>query len=280
MSFLKELIEDFTGKDKAQNDGPPGHYPQSQQYGASQAYNGPPPVSPPWVAEWDSRDNRWLYVNRETGERTFEHPQNQGYRGQGQGGFYEQEPAKQSHTGRNVALGAAAGLAGGALAMHEGEKIGECLQDYDLFPGIGSCHTLTWQLIIFQRTNGMKINTGSTTTSQTASKTWKTFPKMLPSGLEGRLGKWRISLKTSRTNGMMGFKMSKMFQRTLQGGPEDELVMLRGLETTSTASVTILETRTTKAAMMLETGTTTSKGEHQVCCKLAGMLARYLTGPP
>lgn len=143
MSFLKELIEDFTGKDKVQNEGPPGYYPQSQQYGASQTYNGPPPVSPPWVAEWDSRDNRWLYVNRETRERTFEYPQNQGYRGQAQGEFYEQEPAKQSHTGRNVALGAAAGLAGGALAMHEGEKIGKCVEEHILSPKIGSCHGST-----------------------------------------------------------------------------------------------------------------------------------------
>lgn len=134
MSFLKDLIEDFTGNQKSQNGGSQGYYPQQQQYGSAQSYNGPPPVSPPWVAEWDSRDNRWLYVNRETGERTFEHPQNRGYgappnqdyRGQGQGGYYQQEPPKQSHNGRNVALGAVAGLAGGALLMHEGHKVGKC----------------------------------------------------------------------------------------------------------------------------------------------------------
>lgn len=133
MSFIKDLIEDFTGSGKPQNAGPPGYYPQQQQYGQPQVYNGPPQVPPPWVAEWDSRDNRWLYVNRETGERTFEYPQTRGYdtkpgqdfRGYGQQDFYQQGPAKKSHTGRNVALGAVAGVAGGALLMHEGEKIGK-----------------------------------------------------------------------------------------------------------------------------------------------------------
>ncbi|KAK5051568.1 hypothetical protein LTR84_003220 [Exophiala bonariae] len=147
MSFLKDLIKDFTGNQKPQNEGPPGYYPPQQQYGSSQSYNGPPqqqygssqsyngppPISPPWIAEWDSRDSRWLYVNRETGERTFDHPQNrsygpptnQDYRGERQGEYYQQQPPKQSHTGRNVALGAVAGLAGGALLMHEGEKVEE-----------------------------------------------------------------------------------------------------------------------------------------------------------
>jgi hypothetical protein len=149
MSFIKELIEDFAGSGKPQNNGPPGYYPQQQQYGQSQAYNGPPQVPPPWVAEWDSRDNRWLYVNRETGERTFEFPQTRGYdanpgrdyRGYGQGNAYQQEPAKTSHTGRNVALGAAAGVVGGALLMHEGEKIGKWYMG-DLNSMLHSCRNL------------------------------------------------------------------------------------------------------------------------------------------
>jgi len=109
-------------------------YPQNQ-YNQSQNYNSPPQVPPPWVAEWDARDNRWFYVNRETGERTFEQPQQtygggnndgnygQDYSGQSQRGYYEQEPQKQSHTGRNLAFGAVAGVVGGALLMHEGEKV-------------------------------------------------------------------------------------------------------------------------------------------------------------
>lgn len=133
--------------------------PYQNQYNQPQSYNGPPQVPYPWVAEWDARDNRWLFVNRETGQRTFDHPQqsygggggggnypggggnypggygqgpNQGYGqeygGQAQRGYYEQqEPKRQSHTGRNIALGAAAGVLGGALLMHEGEKVGTYL---------------------------------------------------------------------------------------------------------------------------------------------------------
>ena len=139
MSFLKDLIGDFAGNNKRQNEGPPGYYPQQQQYdqsqssngppypqqqpyGQSQSSNGPPQVPPPWIAEWDARDNRWLYVNRETGERTFEYPQARG--NSDRGNSSQEEPRKASHTGRNVALGAVAGLAGGALLMHEGKKVG------------------------------------------------------------------------------------------------------------------------------------------------------------
>ena len=107
-----------------------GYYPQQQNS------NSAPQVPPPWVAEWDNRDNCWIYVNRETGQRTFEFPHQpyggnnygggygQQYQGGDQRGSYQQEPPKQSHTGRNVALGAAAGLIGGALLMHEGHKVG------------------------------------------------------------------------------------------------------------------------------------------------------------
>lgn len=124
-----------------------------QQYG-NQGYGqrGPPQVPPPWIAEWDPSQNRYIFINRETGQRTHEFPQQsyggQGYgsgyggggyeqRGQGgygqqggygyeqrgQGGYNEPPPQHKSHTGRNVALAGIAGLAGGALLMHEGEKV-------------------------------------------------------------------------------------------------------------------------------------------------------------
>jgi hypothetical protein len=92
----------------------------------------------PWVAEWDDRDGRYFYINRENGERTFQHPQpsyggdgygersyNQSSGGQEQRGYDEPEPEKKDHHVRNTFLGAAAGLLGGALLMHEGEKVGE-----------------------------------------------------------------------------------------------------------------------------------------------------------
>ncbi|KAK7888573.1 hypothetical protein LTR67_008919 [Exophiala xenobiotica] len=106
-----------------------------QQYGQAQNYNNERPRVPePWVTEWDARDNRWIFVNRQTGDRSFEYPQQsynsgyggnnvQEYDGQNQRGYYEQEPQKESHTGRNVALGVVGGALGGALLMHEGEKV-------------------------------------------------------------------------------------------------------------------------------------------------------------
>jgi hypothetical protein len=148
MGFLGELISDFThSKQSGQQQG------GQQSSGGSQ---GPPPVSPPWHAEWDGRDNRWLFVNQQTGERTFTYPgpgfaQQQGsYRtpqqgyGYGQGGYsnqgaynqgsynptnssYQQQEQekKQGGNGWKYAAAGAAGVAGGALLMHEGENIRE-----------------------------------------------------------------------------------------------------------------------------------------------------------
>ena len=119
-----------------------------------------PPLPPPWYAEWDQRDQRWLFVNPETGQRTFNHPHpnyQQNYGGYQQGGYepqqrgygqqqysqggygqqggygpqqggygqqqgYQQAPqqAQKSHKGLEYgALGAVAGVAAGAFAMHE-----------------------------------------------------------------------------------------------------------------------------------------------------------------
>lgn len=75
-----------------------------------------------------------MFINRETGERTHNFPNqvgyNSGYRDGGSyrqqatyGDGYEQYQQRPSHTGRNAALGAAAGLAGGAFLMHEGHEI-------------------------------------------------------------------------------------------------------------------------------------------------------------
>ena len=144
------------------------HYPQAPQH---------PPLPPPWYSEWDAQDRRPIFINPQTGERTFEHPmpsympsggygqggypppggydrreqeyergggyQQGGYGGQpagygsygqqqmgGYGGGYEQEKHEKKSGGHGLAygaMGAVAGLAGGALLMHEGEKVGESI---------------------------------------------------------------------------------------------------------------------------------------------------------
>jgi len=141
MGFLNNLVSEFTHS---------GQSGQGQQAGGpSQA---PPPVSPPWYAEWDARDNRWLFVNQQTGERTFTYPgpgyaQQQGNYGAppqgqyGQGGYnnqgaynqgsynptqQQQQPEKKSGgNGWKYAAAGVAGVAGGALLMHEGHEMHE-----------------------------------------------------------------------------------------------------------------------------------------------------------
>jgi hypothetical protein len=111
---------------------------QQQGYGSGQ---GTPQVPPPWRAVWDDRENRWLFINEQNGERTFQHPgqagQAGGYGGgygssynQGPqyGGYEQQQQQPQQKKNHNVAygaMGAAAGLAGGALLMHEGHEVKE-----------------------------------------------------------------------------------------------------------------------------------------------------------
>ncbi|THX74915.1 hypothetical protein D6D05_06760 [Aureobasidium pullulans] len=119
-----------------------GYGGQQQGYGGpQQGYNsgqGTPQVPPPWRAVWDDRDNRWLFINDQNGERTFEHPGRTGGYGsynqgppQGQYGGYEQQQQQPQHQKKNHnglaygAMGAAAGLAGGALLMHEGHEVKE-----------------------------------------------------------------------------------------------------------------------------------------------------------
>ena len=130
------------------NERPQGYQASSQGYqspsqgyqSTSQSYQAQPQVPYPWVAEWDDRDRRWIFINRENGERTFQHPQpsysgggggygersyNQDYGGEERRGYDEQQPEKKDHHVRNTVMGAAAGVLGGALLMHEGEKVGE-----------------------------------------------------------------------------------------------------------------------------------------------------------
>lgn len=128
--------------DKAQGGG--GHSDQPSGYGS---LSSPPPPSGgdlpyPWIARWDDQSQRYYYVNEQTGETTWEHPGSSygggGYGGGGYGGGYgggggygeypqEQQEPKKDHNMVYGVGGVALGLAGGALAMHEGEKIRESI---------------------------------------------------------------------------------------------------------------------------------------------------------
>ncbi|KZT23595.1 hypothetical protein NEOLEDRAFT_1136398 [Neolentinus lepideus HHB14362 ss-1] len=144
MNFVTGLVEEFTHK---------GHRTQPQQQQYQQPYQqsggnysnagGPPQVPRPWVARWDEPARRWIYINEATGERTFEYPgrgeyyqsgppPQQYYDGgreqYGAGERYYEQPARSSGGGRHSglmygAVGAAAGLAGGALLDHEAHKV-------------------------------------------------------------------------------------------------------------------------------------------------------------
>lgn len=155
--FLGNLINEFThqggssSEQQQQQQGSyGGGYQQQQQYGGQQQQQqqGAPQVYPPWRAVWDQEDGRWLYINDQNGERTFEHPSHQaGYGagsnpnnyGQGYSEQYNQgapqasysnapqaAPQKSNHNGLKYgAIGVAAGLAGGFLIDHEAHKVEE-----------------------------------------------------------------------------------------------------------------------------------------------------------
>ncbi|KAI4924258.1 uncharacterized protein J4E92_007339 [Alternaria infectoria] len=163
MGFLSELISDFTSSGKQdqqqqQQSGYGQYPPQQQQQGYSQYpppqhSQQPPPVSPPWYAEWDQRENRWIFVNQQNGERTYQYPgpgyaqqqgnygapPPQGGYGYGQDGYSnqgayqqsaydptrsgQQQEEKSGGNGWKYAAAGVAGVAGGALLMHESDKI-------------------------------------------------------------------------------------------------------------------------------------------------------------
>ncbi|KAH9876603.1 hypothetical protein J1614_003734 [Plenodomus biglobosus] len=173
MGFLSNLVSEFTHSGQLQGQQGQGQYGGGQQYGNSQQQYGggqqeyggppqhssqsPPPVSLPWIAEWDGRDSRWLFVNQQTGERTFTYPgpgyaQQQGNYGSPQNGYgnnssgysnqgaygqqsynptdsgHQQDQKENGGNGWKYAAAGVAGVAGGALLMHEGENIKDDLE--------------------------------------------------------------------------------------------------------------------------------------------------------
>lgn len=61
--FVEKLFDSFTG----QND-------QNQQQQQSQ-----PQLPPGWISQWDDREQRYIYINESTGERSWEVPQQGGF---------------------------------------------------------------------------------------------------------------------------------------------------------------------------------------------------------
>ncbi|GFF40542.1 hypothetical protein IFM58399_05960 [Aspergillus lentulus] len=147
--MIEKVAEKATGGSTSSNSGGGGYssYNQQPSYGGQgQGYNsGPAPPQDlpyPWVARWDDRDQRWFYVNEQTGERSWERPYggsggpSYGERSYGQpqtsygyegayGQSQEQRPEHKDHSMMYGAAAGAAGLVGGAILMHEGEKIHE-----------------------------------------------------------------------------------------------------------------------------------------------------------
>jgi len=84
MDFLKEIGQ-MVGGNQNYNQGQGGYGGQGQsQGGYGSGYGGgqgqgqgrgaPPNVPRPWYAEWDDRENRWVFINEENGRRTHEYP--------------------------------------------------------------------------------------------------------------------------------------------------------------------------------------------------------------
>lgn len=155
-----------------------GGYGEGGGYSSYDSRAPPPRDLPyPWRAEWEPQQNRYIFVNPQNGERTFEYPRNGGqgqahgasydggygggqYGGpSGPGGYEHPGPQYQQHQGGSgypmgpqggssstqeqiheekkksgghgwmgAALGAAAGLAGGAFLMHEGHEVKEKIE--------------------------------------------------------------------------------------------------------------------------------------------------------
>ncbi|KAI9373787.1 hypothetical protein BJX61DRAFT_541455 [Aspergillus egyptiacus] len=170
MGFLTSLISDAI-ESKLGNSHSSSSEPQPQpQPGPSYApgYDSAPQAPYPWIPRWDGQQQRWYFVNEQTGESSWVVPgsgsgsgsgsyggpqagyygareeQYGGYYGSGQG-YGEQESEsreKKDHSMLYAAGGAAVGVLGGAVLAHEAgeaydsfeEKKDDLEQDVEDFP--------------------------------------------------------------------------------------------------------------------------------------------------
>ncbi|KAL1880091.1 hypothetical protein Daus18300_001454 [Diaporthe australafricana] len=59
MGFLGDVISEVVG---------------NSVDGGNDSPSDPPYVQPPWVSRWDGEAGRWIFINEETGERSWEKP--------------------------------------------------------------------------------------------------------------------------------------------------------------------------------------------------------------
>ncbi|KAF7115160.1 hypothetical protein CNMCM5793_001394 [Aspergillus hiratsukae] len=128
--LLGNIIEKVVEKASGSGGGGYSSYEQQPSYGG-QGYGQPAPPQDlpyPWVARWDERDQRWFYVNEQTGERSWERPyggvsaygersygqpqSSYGYEGGYEGGYEQPRPEHKDHSMMYGAAGAAAAAAG------------------------------------------------------------------------------------------------------------------------------------------------------------------------
>lgn len=145
--FVEKIFDSFSDKHKHSDQSQKQQqyndsYPQSNDGGQPQQSYGQqqqqPQLPPPWIARWDDREQRYCYINEQTGERSWT-PPSQGYGGaydgaqegysqqqHGQYGGEQEEKKKEKGHGSAIAWGvggAALGLGAGALLMHEGDEM-------------------------------------------------------------------------------------------------------------------------------------------------------------
>ncbi|OKL63726.1 hypothetical protein UA08_00356 [Talaromyces atroroseus] len=110
---------------------------EEQQVYYSGGAGGPPSVPGPWVAQWAEQESTWIYINEETGERSWEAPLAGGPGGYQQETFqqntyveetYQQDTYEQDTYRQDTYEQQNEGFAESAAAW-TGEKVGEV--EYD-----------------------------------------------------------------------------------------------------------------------------------------------------
>ncbi|RHZ47827.1 hypothetical protein CDV55_101710 [Aspergillus turcosus] len=93
-------------------------------HGSPQGHGGPP-LPPGWTAQYVAEEQRYIFINQHTGERSWTHPgPPSNYGGPAPGGYPPGSAGapQKNHNMLYGGVGLAAGLAGGAFMMHEHDK--------------------------------------------------------------------------------------------------------------------------------------------------------------